>query len=365
MASDLGSRHWGLALGAMATVRVSLQECEAICRKALQKRRLNETAILAISENITAAERDGCRSHGLFRLPGYCLALERGKASHDALPEVKSLAPSCVVSDAKGGFSVPACLAGHSLLVEKAKASGVAVLLIQRAFHFAALWQDVEPLAAKHGLVAMAFLNSKAFVAHWPGGLHPLYGTNPMAFACPRRGVDGLSQEPFVFDQATSMMARGDMTLAARDGETIPPNAAIDKHGQLTTDPVAGIGRGAVADGWTQGHQPGDHGGTSGSELHRRCFRLRSSWWRQCHANAAWRNDYSHWSWVMHSRRPCSVLESCGGTTSDGGSWSTSSWGCRQIHAATIAKTMGCTEESRGWLEIDEALLARCRALAE
>ena len=225
----------------MAKVRVSLQECEAICRKALQKRRLNETAILAISENITAAERDGCRSHGLFRLPGYCLALERGKASHDALPEVKSLAPSCVVSDAKGGFSVPACVAGHSLLVEKAKASGVAVLLIQRAFHFAALWQDVEPLAAKHGLVAMAFLNSKAFVAHWPGGLNPLYGTNPMAFACPRRGADGLSQEPFVFDQATSMMARGDMTLAARDGETLPPNAAIDKHGQPTTDPVAGL----------------------------------------------------------------------------------------------------------------------------
>lgn len=30
-------------------------------------------------DNITAAERDGCRSHGLFRLPGYCLALERGK----------------------------------------------------------------------------------------------------------------------------------------------------------------------------------------------------------------------------------------------------------------------------------------------
>lgn len=55
-------------------------------------------------------------------------------------------------------------------------------------------------------MVALAFLNSKArhgktwnvwngyakhsalmqaFVAHWPGGLHPLYGTNPMA--CPSR----------------------------------------------------------------------------------------------------------------------------------------------------------------------------------
>ena len=58
--------------------------------------------------------------------------------------------------------------------------------------------------ALRHGLVAMAFLNSKerkepnqrerglvletpseAFVAHWPGGQQPLYGTNPMvALAC-------------------------------------------------------------------------------------------------------------------------------------------------------------------------------------
>lgn len=130
------------------------------------------------------------------------------------------------------------------MLVEKAKETGVAVLLISRAHHFAALWQDVEPLAAQHGLVAMAFLNSKAFVAHWPGGRQPLYGTNPMAFACPRRAEDGLSEEPFVFDQATSMMARGEMTLASMDGRAIPSDAAVDEHGQPTTDAAAGL-RGA------------------------------------------------------------------------------------------------------------------------
>ncbi|CAE7296749.1 unnamed protein product [Symbiodinium pilosum] len=122
-----------------------------------------------------------------------------------------------------------------------AKTTGVAVLLISRAHHFAALWQDVEPLAARHGLVAMAFLNSKAFVAHWPGGHQPLYGTNPMAFACPRRSEDGTSEQPFVFDQASSVMARGDMTLASIDGRAIPADAAIDEHGQPTTDAAAGL----------------------------------------------------------------------------------------------------------------------------
>ncbi|CAE8668888.1 unnamed protein product, partial [Polarella glacialis] len=91
----------------------------------------------------------------------------------------------------------------------------------------------------------MAFLNSKAFVAHAPGGRKPVYGTNPMAFACPRRSPDGgLSERPFVFDQASATMARGDMMIAARDGHAIPAGCALDEHGEPTTDAAAGL-RGA------------------------------------------------------------------------------------------------------------------------
>ncbi|CAK9075978.1 unnamed protein product [Durusdinium trenchii] len=80
--------------------------------------------------------------------------------------------------------------------------------------------------------------NLRAFVAHWPGGRRPLYGTNPMAFACPRKTADGSSAgaEPFVFDQACATMARGDITLAAMDGRPIPADAAIDANGQPTID---------------------------------------------------------------------------------------------------------------------------------
>eukprot|EP00439_Symbiodinium_sp_Y106_P032696 s5348_g3.t3 len=122
----------------MGRVRISLRDCEALCQKALQQAGLNETAAAAITANITRAEQDGCKSHGLFRLPGYCSSLRSGKVRGDVLPEVRSLAPSCALADARGGFSTPACLAGHPMLVEKAKETGVAVLLISRAHHFAA-----------------------------------------------------------------------------------------------------------------------------------------------------------------------------------------------------------------------------------
>ena len=40
-----------------------------------------------------------------------------------------------------------------------------------------------------------------------------------------------------VFDQASSMMARGEIQIAARDGHEVPPGAGIDSQGNPTTDP--------------------------------------------------------------------------------------------------------------------------------
>lgn len=205
---------------------------------ALKLHGLHENAAAAVARNITDAERDGAHSHGIFRLPGYCASLRSGKVDGSAMPEVRCTAPACVAVDAKGGFSTPAMLAGRLPLVEKAREHGIAMLVIERAFHFAALWPDVEPLASEHGLLALAFLNSKAFIAHAPGGTNPIYGTNPMAFACPRGLPDGgLSREPFVFDQASAAMARGDMMMAARDGKQLPLGFGLDASGSPTCDP--------------------------------------------------------------------------------------------------------------------------------
>eukprot|EP00927_Polykrikos_kofoidii_P079545 TRINITY_DN76324_c0_g1_i1.p1 TRINITY_DN76324_c0_g1~~TRINITY_DN76324_c0_g1_i1.p1 ORF type:complete len:379 (-),score=52.21 TRINITY_DN76324_c0_g1_i1:202-1269(-) len=226
--------------------RLTLNECTLLCEKALAAHGLHAEAIASIAANITAAERDGSKSHGLFRLPGFCASMSSGRVCRDARPQVRSPAPAAVVVDACGGFSTPAVIAGLPLLTEKAKEQGVATLVIERAHHFGALWPDVEPLAAKHGLVALAFLNSKAFIAHTPGGTTPLYGTNPFAFACPRANPsgEGLSDCPVVFDMASAAMARGDIQLAARDGYELPEGCGLDEFGKPTRDAAAAL-RGA------------------------------------------------------------------------------------------------------------------------
>jgi LDH2 family malate/lactate/ureidoglycolate dehydrogenase len=105
---------------------------------------------------------------------------------------------------------------------------------VVNAYHFAALWYEVEALAAQ-GLIAFAFVNSRSYVAP-AGGTKPLYGTNPMAFGWPRKGCP-----PLVFDQASSASARGEIMIHKRDGKRIPEGWAIDREGRPTTDPTEAL----------------------------------------------------------------------------------------------------------------------------
>lgn len=188
----------------------------------------------AVADVITTAERDDCKAHGLFRLPGYCVALASGRVDGKAVPEISELAPAVLRVDARNGFSPLALRRGRAPLAAKARSQGIAAMPIVNSYHFAALWYEVEALA-EDGLVAFAFVNSRAYVAP-AGGTERLFGTNPMAFGWPRRG-----RPPMVFDQASSAAARGEMMIYRRDGKTMPEGWALDRDGKPTTDPAAGL----------------------------------------------------------------------------------------------------------------------------
>jgi LDH2 family malate/lactate/ureidoglycolate dehydrogenase len=217
-----------------APVRLSLVEVHALAMRVLRAHGVSDVHARAIADTITAAERDDCKSHGLFRLPGYVSSVRSGKVTPDAVPEVHELAPAIVQVDGKNGFAPLALQVGRAPLVEKARQHGIAALAVTRIYHFAALWPEVEALA-EEGLVALAFTAAMSYVAP-AGGSKPLYGTNPMAFAWPRAGHPAL-----VFDQASSASARGEIQLHLRDGSPIPAGWALDAAGQPTTDPAAAL----------------------------------------------------------------------------------------------------------------------------
>ena len=219
--------------------RIPLAQLQALLAQVFERHGTSPQVAAALAQNCALAQRDGADSHGVFRIPGYLSTLASGWVNGQAVPQVEDVAPGYIAVDAGNGFAQPALDAARSLLLEKVRRNGIALLAIRNSHHFAALWLDVEPFA-REGLVALAFVNSMACVVP-SGGHSALFGTNPIAFAAPRAGG-----EPLVFDLATSAIAHGDVQIAARAGETLPEGYGVDRHGQPTCDPAAILDGGAL-----------------------------------------------------------------------------------------------------------------------
>jgi delta1-piperideine-2-carboxylate reductase len=188
---------------------------------------------------VVAAERDGAASHGLFRLRGYLATLRSGWVDGTAVPVVTQAAPGLVLADARNGFAQVALEAAHAQLCAAARAQGIAALCISNSHHFAALWPDVEPFA-EAGFVALTVVNARSRIVTF-GAQRKVLGTNPMAFACPRG-----SGPPLVWDQASSVVAQGEVLRAREAGHTVPQGVGVDASGHATTDPAAILDDGAL-----------------------------------------------------------------------------------------------------------------------
>jgi len=217
---------------------IDAEALRGVVLAALGRAGADEENASAVADTVMAAERDGALSHGVFRIPGYVMALKSGLINGAARPRLMGGPPAAVVVDGDGGVAPAAYRIGLPELERRARSQGVAVLAVKNTRHFAAMWHEVEWLAER-GLAGFACTASFPYVAP-AGGRRPVFGTNPIAFAYPREGAP-----PLVFDLATAAMARGEIMLAELDGRTVPPGAGIDADGTPISDPAAILKGGA------------------------------------------------------------------------------------------------------------------------
>lgn len=187
-----------------------------------------------VADVILAGERDNCKSHGVYRIEGCLRTLAAGKVKPDAVPQLTDDGSGVVRVDADAGFSPAAFQLGAPVLAERAEKLGIAALVINNCTHFSALWPEIEALTER-GLAALAMCPSYSSVAP-SGGNAPLLGTNPFAFGWPRPDAP-----PYVFDFATSVVARGEIELHRQSGKPLPKGWAVDRDGNSTTDPAAAL----------------------------------------------------------------------------------------------------------------------------
>lgn len=230
----------------MGNVSLTFDGARALAVDCLLSNGCDEANASAIADNMMGAERDLCHAHGLFRLPWHVASLKSGKVNGKARPSVEKLASAVVRVHGDRGFAPLGLNIGRAPLAAAAKENGIAAMAFVDMYHIAALWPEVEALAMA-GLVAFAFTASHPYVAP-AGGTKALYGTNPMAFGWPRK-----DKLPLVFDQASAVMARGDVMISAREGEQVPEGVGIDSQGRPTTDPDAILGGAQLAFGGHKG----------------------------------------------------------------------------------------------------------------
>ena len=115
--------------------------------------------------------------------------------------------------------------------IAKAAAHGIALVGVTNTWMSGRNAYFVE-MIAREGLVAIHTASSGGAVAPL-GGLKPILGTNPIAFAIPTD--DG----PLILDMGTSAFMATELQLRVRRNEPLPEGVAIDRDGKPTTDPAA------------------------------------------------------------------------------------------------------------------------------
>ena len=79
--------------------RLALTEVHSLASNALKRAGLLPASSDAVASVVADAERDGCKSHGLFRIPGYIKTISLGKADVAAEPVVEVTSPGVVQVD--------------------------------------------------------------------------------------------------------------------------------------------------------------------------------------------------------------------------------------------------------------------------
>ena len=226
---------------------LSLDQIEATTFQALTAHGADGWIARAVADAVRKAEAVGNRICGLYYLESYCQQLKSGRVDGRVEPAVTRPKPGVVEVDAGYGFAQPAFACGLPEAVAAARENGTASLAICHAHTCTSLGYFTAQIA-RAGLIGLGLTNASPIVAP-PGGKSRVIGTNPIAFSVPD-GQGGIAMQ---FDQSTTTVALGKITLAKAAGEKIPEGWAVDVDGVPTTDPEAALAGSLVSMGGYKG----------------------------------------------------------------------------------------------------------------
>ncbi|GAA4326127.1 Ldh family oxidoreductase [Pigmentiphaga soli] len=185
---------------------------------------------LATARVLVRTSLRGIDTHGVARVLVYLEKIRSGEIN--AQPAFRENERAGVLYfDGDGGLGQSVASAAVGAAIARARTAPVVTAIIRGSGHLAALGLFALE-AAEQGMVALICQETPPLMAPL-GSSRAAIGNNPIAFAAPVAGGP-----PLVVDMATSVVARGNVLQAVRDGAVeIPLDWAIGPDGQPTTDP--------------------------------------------------------------------------------------------------------------------------------
>ncbi|MCB8814208.1 Ldh family oxidoreductase [Desulfosporosinus shakirovi] len=216
--------------------RYSPQALEDFCKALLVASGVPESEALIVSSVLVDTSLEGIDTHGISRLPIYLSCLLNGRINPK--PSIqKKFNDAVAVVDGDNGLGQLVAYRSMALAVDLAKVYGLGFVTVKNSNHFGAASTYCK-MAAHEGMIGQAYTNSPCGIPPW-GGKNPYFGTNPISYGFPN------GDQPVVVDMSSSIIARGKIILAAKEGRSIPKGWAIDQYGNSTTDAEAAL-QGAV-----------------------------------------------------------------------------------------------------------------------
>lgn len=213
-------------------MKYPVEQIRNFCEQVWEKAGLSHEDAISCTDALLAADLRGQRTHGTTHMKDYCDRILNGTVSTGSDIDIRQTSPAALVVDARHAVGMVAGAKAMARCIEQAKTSGACFASIHNSSHYG-LGAYYPMMALKENMIGFSFSNTPALVAPF-GGADPLLGTNPISIAIPAG-----KHPPLVLDIATSVVAKGRIALAMKEGSSIPEGWALDKNGAPTTDPAA------------------------------------------------------------------------------------------------------------------------------
>jgi LDH2 family malate/lactate/ureidoglycolate dehydrogenase len=210
-------------------VRVPVDRLVAFMVDCLRAMGVPQDDAPVIADVLITADLWGTPSHGVAHLKMYHDRIKAGLQLPVTDMTVVRETETTAVLDGGNGMGMVVARRAMRMAIEKAGSGGLGAVAVRNSSHYG-IAGYYAMMAVRQGMVGASVTNAHPSIAP-TFGLQPMLGTNPIAV-----GVPSDEAFPFLYDGATSIVTRGKIEVAAREGKPIPEGWAIGADGAPAAD---------------------------------------------------------------------------------------------------------------------------------